>query len=182
MAFVSAISQRHADLYFPALAESEPYQLQLTKILPLYFESCIKPKFPLESCKFYFLPLSHFIGETSFPRLDVFDTYVDGDKVTLMDFNPWGIVTDSLLFTWNELNAFGVKSDAAAATAQKTPELRVITDKAIRPVDPFGGLHGVPLEYHRLAMDVSESGKQPVEALLELMQQQQLSDEEDMQE
>jgi len=157
-----AISQRHSDSYFPALAEDGIHKQQLVKTLQAFFSNDIRPRFRSNSY--------------------AFDVYVDGDRALLLDFNPWGIVTDSLLFTWNELNIMMPKTaEAAIATSRKPlPELRVITDAAVRPVDPFSGLHGVPLEYHRLAMDLGEGGKQPVEALLELMQNQTLSDDEEM--
>jgi D123 len=48
----------------------------------------------------------------------VMDVYVDRrDKVWLLDFNVFDQMTDSILFTWNELHALAAAGTAAAAAA-----------------------------------------------------------------
>ena len=74
------ISQRY-QCYFEYLPERK--QSVFNEILNLY-NSKVKDKF----------------ADSDF----VFDVYIDNADIYLVDFNPFGPVTDSILFTWDELH------------------------------------------------------------------------------
>lgn len=101
-----AVSQRHADQHFEHLTKEKDEILELIND---------------------FLQ-EHVIGTFSGGRLSSFvvDVYVDRhDRVWIVDFNVWGDRTDSLLFTWEELQIWH---------APKENEIRVIeTEKQVRP-------------------------------------------------
>ncbi|KAJ3083930.1 hypothetical protein HK102_000826, partial [Quaeritorhiza haematococci] len=93
-----AISQRDYVNFYPFLNEvKEELQEKITD----FFEENIRDKFP----------------DPSF----VFDVYINRNnrKVWLVDFNPFGPMTDTLLYTWDEI------------LSAQTPTLRIITS----PVD-----------------------------------------------
>lgn len=96
-------------------------------------------------------------GQDSF----VFDVYIEtGGRVWLLDLNPWGLMTDALLFSWLELGAvnaseqvwnralavkYATEAGIAAPTAgdqargnadddEPLPVVRVIdSNRAVRP-------------------------------------------------
>jgi hypothetical protein len=69
----------------------------------------------------------------------IFDAYIDKqEKVWLLDFNVWGRRTDTLLFTWDELQTMDSGDD-------DTVEIRVVeTEKQVR---------GDPLASYRAPID-----------------------------
>ncbi|XP_001641838.2 cell division cycle protein 123 homolog [Nematostella vectensis] len=77
-----AISQRDISNYYHFLAENED---EICADILNFYESKIEEKFP----------------DTSY----VFDVYKYADqKCTLIDFSPYGVPTNPLLFTWSELD------------------------------------------------------------------------------
>jgi D123 len=113
---VLGISQRHQGIYFPSLADSK--QSVCDDIIKFFNES-IKGVFP----------------EKDF----TFDVWIrsPGD-VILIDFNPFGCVTDSLLFSWEELWSEGLTS----------LQYRIVTDKNVEP-DPYR-FYAVPQDFVHL--------------------------------
>eukprot|EP00586_Coscinodiscus_wailesii_P021958 CAMPEP_0172495964 /NCGR_PEP_ID=MMETSP1066-20121228/79761_1 /TAXON_ID=671091 /ORGANISM="Coscinodiscus wailesii, Strain CCMP2513" /LENGTH=322 /DNA_ID=CAMNT_0013267995 /DNA_START=126 /DNA_END=1094 /DNA_ORIENTATION=+ len=80
-----AISQRDHTQYYPHLSSSLP---RIRDLIHFEFHENIKSRFVL-SCY-------------------VVDLYIDTrGKVWVLDFNVWGEQTDSLLFSWDELNSGG---------------------------------------------------------------------------
>ncbi|NXX58144.1 CD123 protein, partial [Scopus umbretta] len=71
----------------------------------------------------------------------VFDVYRDSrGKIWLIDFNPFGEVTDSLLFTWEELTSGkNLKGDQGegAATEQDYPVFRCTNSKVTVQPSPY---------------------------------------------
>ncbi|XP_039262586.2 translation initiation factor eIF2 assembly protein-like isoform X1 [Styela clava] len=58
---------------------------------------------PVEICRFFQEKIQHKFNNSNY----VVDIYKKRDgKFWIIDFNPWGSMTDSLLFTWEELNSF----------------------------------------------------------------------------
>jgi len=137
---VVAISQRQADQHFEHLPQEKD---ELLVFLEDFLEECVFEKFASGGIPSY-----------------VVDVYVDRqDRVWIVDFNVWGERTDSLLFSWEELNGWG---------ADKESEIRVVeTEKEIRP-------H--PLNNFRAPMDTvhvaSITGGSPdnFQALMDLCQ------------
>lgn len=67
-----------------------------------------------------------------------FDVYIDKkDRVWLLDFNVWGVQTDSLLFDWEELTSTSVDD---------TPSIRVVEDDEL-------AVHHDPLASYRAPID-----------------------------
>ncbi|KAI0215240.1 cell division cycle 123 [Lamellibrachia satsuma] len=103
-----------------------------------------------------------------FPDCDyVFDVYrKKKEKVYLVDFNPFGSVTDSLLFDWQELKT-------NTNTASENPVFRYVQDElGVQPA-PYH-TSGVPQDFIHLA-----SGEDPYKLvdLLKLKIQQQNEDD-----
>lgn len=72
---------------------------------------------------------------------DTFDVFLDdGGDVNLLDFNPWGPITDALLFTWNELN--GIRPGSTSI------EFRTVTSPAVQP-NPYS-FYGMPVDFIRM--------------------------------
>ncbi|KNC75615.1 hypothetical protein SARC_11863, partial [Sphaeroforma arctica JP610] len=90
------ISQRHHDMFFETLL---PIQAELKARIETFYADNILLKFPDPSY--------------------VFDVYLGPRTVRLIDFNPFGPLTDSLMFDWQEL------SDPHRETQDST-ELRII--------------------------------------------------------
>eukprot|EP01134_Creolimax_fragrantissima_P002261 CFRG2261T1 len=98
-----AASQRHHDMYFSALG---PLFDEISERLQTFYDEHIHERF----------------ADPSY----VFDVYVGSSCITLLDFNPFGDTTDSLMFEWDELR----NTDAFAETE---PEIRIVqTAKGIR--------------------------------------------------
>lgn len=76
-----AACQRDTSNYYPHLAKEEA---SIRQDLASFFQEQVVDKFPLKS----------YVMDVTRPRKD---------KVILVDFNPWGDTTDSLLFSWEEL-------------------------------------------------------------------------------
>lgn len=114
----------------------------------------------------------------------VFDVYIKGNRVYLLDFNPFGRVTDSLLFTWEELFLWhlavgtvvakegleGEEEPAGEDILQKMPQMRIVQQQVIQP--SLATQYGVPVE----EFDVSSEGG--LEQLIRLQQLQAESYEE----
>ncbi|XP_068132229.1 translation initiation factor eIF2 assembly protein-like isoform X2 [Hyperolius riggenbachi] len=67
----------------------------------------------------------------------VFDIYRDSEgKIWLIDFNPFGEVTDSLLFTWDELTS-GTNPGAEEAVDQDSPTFRCTTSEVTVQPSPY---------------------------------------------
>ena len=79
-----AISQRNADIYFSFLKEMEQ---KIKKKIIQFFENKIKNSFEDDN---YVMDVYLHLGEQK-------------DRVVLIDFNPWCLKTDPLLFSWSEL-------------------------------------------------------------------------------
>lgn len=72
---------------------------------------------------------------------DTFDVFIgDDEDVHLLDFNPWGHITDALLFTWEELN--GISS------ASNSVEFRTVTSPSVQP-SPYS-FYGMPVDFIRM--------------------------------
>ncbi|XP_053107322.1 cell division cycle protein 123 homolog isoform X4 [Hemicordylus capensis] len=70
----------------------------------------------------------------------VFDVYRDSmGRVWLIDFNPFGEVTDSLLFTWEELSGNSLKDDQSegAAMEQDYPSFRCTNSNLTVQPSPY---------------------------------------------
>jgi len=105
---VVAISQRHLGIHFPHLVVHE--KAICSDILHFY-HTCIGNKFP----------------DTDF----TFDIWrKSGEDIVLLDFNPFGPVTDSLLFSWNELMNWSPRNPSCPC------EFRCVLEKDIKP-DPY---------------------------------------------
>ena len=76
-----ATCQRDTSNYYPHLAREED---SIKQDIESFFQEQIRDQFPLDQ----------FVMDVTRPRKD---------KIVLVDFNPWGDSTDSLLYTWEEL-------------------------------------------------------------------------------
>lgn len=80
---IIGISQRHDTTCFKYLIEN-------------------KDRILIDICNFFNRKINHVFAETSF----TFDVYISpGNRISLVDFNPFGRITDALLFSWDELLA-----------------------------------------------------------------------------
>lgn len=62
----------------------------------------------------------------------VFDVYVDGNLIYLLDFNPFGPVTDSILFSWDDL----LQLDAQSVDSSDEGIFVIVTaDSGMQPSD-----------------------------------------------
>lgn len=75
-----AISQRDDTQYYPFIGANRE---DIIKDITSFYKEQIQPKFPLDDYV-----------------IDVFRS--KKDSVKLVDFNPFGITTDAILFDWNE--------------------------------------------------------------------------------
>ena len=92
-----AVCQRDHKAHYPFLAVQER-QAQLRSALAGFFHRYLRGRH----------------SESSF----VFDAYVDRkDKVFLLDINPFGAVTDALLYEWDELRRLGIGAAAVVAAS-----------------------------------------------------------------
>ena len=103
---IQAISQRDVN-YYSFLNEIKE-ELE-TKIIQ-FFETRIQNKFFNRNCMYkiqtLFYILSNFYYKLNIIIIsDVFDVYVtrNRERVWLIDFNPFGPMTDSLMYTWEEI-------------------------------------------------------------------------------
>ncbi|GKY98643.1 hypothetical protein MPSEU_000821000 [Mayamaea pseudoterrestris] len=132
-----AVCQRHDSQHFPHL-QRDAYMIR--SLIVEFFDEIVCGKFANGAIVKY-----------------VFDCYVDQhEKVWIVDFNVWGRRTDTLLYTWDELEA--MDSDM--------PEMRIVeTDKQVRS-DPLAS-YRAPIDAVHLA---SLTGGDPkaFEALMKL--------------
>jgi len=118
-----AICQRDTSNYYPFLAREEE---SIKQDIQSFFHEHVKHKFKLDN----------FVMDVTRPRKD---------KIVLVDFNPWGDTTDSLLFTWEEL---GEMKD-------EVPCLRYIQES--------GGVQPHPYRHYSIPRDMVDlaSGTDP---------------------
>ena len=103
-----AVSQRHLGIHFPHLNANK--DTICSDILHFY----------------------HTYVDGKFPDADfTFDIWrKSGKDIVLLDFNPFGPVTDSLLFSWNELMNWSPRNPSSQC------EFRSVLEKDIQP-DPY---------------------------------------------
>lgn len=86
--------------------------------------------------------------------IDVFDVYRrDQGKLVLIDFNPFGVVTDGLLFTWDEMNSDDFLQ------SEKSPE----QDPVFRYIESSSGVRPSPYQNSAVPVDFVDlaSGEDP---------------------
>lgn len=98
---IIAISQRDCTSFYEYLCE---YKETILQDILKFHSSKISTKFPIKDYV-----------------MDVFRP--NENEVVLIDFNPFSIMTDGLLFSWEEL-------DSITTPVLGTPELRLITDSS----------------------------------------------------
>jgi len=131
------ICQRHDDAFFPYIAANET---QIQRDIQTFYERNVKGKF-------------HRLNFV----MDVFRKS-SGD-VLLIDFGPWGRVTDALMFNWTELNSISAEdvttnsSDSSSPSTTSTnswPLFRfVLSDADMRPTRFASS--AVPLDFNHLS-------------------------------
>jgi len=105
---VIAISQRHLGVHFPHL---NIHKETISSDILHFYDTFIKGKF----------------ADADF----TFDIWCKSrEDIVLLDFNPFGPVTDSLLFSWNELMCWSPRNPSSPC------EFRYVLDKDIQP-DPY---------------------------------------------
>ncbi|GFU00151.1 cell division cycle protein 123 homolog [Nephila pilipes] len=112
------ISQREHSLYFDHIDHCKD---AIVEDIVNFYQLHIQSKFP---CDNY-----------------VFDVYRKKGKVYLIDFNPFGIVCESLLFSWNELNSGSVKPNG-----NNLPEFRYVNSSC--------GVRPSTLSHHAVPQDI----------------------------
>ncbi|XP_013396820.1 cell division cycle protein 123 homolog [Lingula anatina] len=120
------ISQRHPCDFFPFLGKGNGAILEDIK---LFFYNKIYKQFPDENY--------------------VFDVYRKSEhNILLLDFNPFGPVTDGLLFEWEELDSWPDGDSASEEVPE--PVFRFIeTEMGVKP-SPYQQ-HGMPVDMVDLA-------------------------------
>jgi hypothetical protein len=122
---VAAACQRHVAQFFPHLPAEVP---RLRGLVAEFVAERVVPQF--EEARF------------------TLDVYADAaGRVWIVDFNPWGGPTDSLLFAWEEL-------EALASGPQASEHERL--DWPFRVVDELAGVSFRKSALHRLPVDVGE--------------------------
>ncbi|KAG4953257.1 hypothetical protein JHK82_038884 [Glycine max] len=108
------ISQREVTTFYPVLLEKKN---DLLFLIQAFFINHVRAKFESENY--------------------TFDVYITkDDRVKIVDFNPWGAFTLSLLFTWDELDHIHSEGNDV--------EFRIVEDRcAVRP----GLKTAVPFDY-----------------------------------
>ncbi|TKY56913.1 Cell division cycle protein 123-like [Spatholobus suberectus] len=108
------ISQREVTTFYPVLLEKKN---DLLLLIQSFFNNYVRAKFESK----------HY----------TFDVYITKDeRVKVVDFNPWGAFTLSLLFTWDELDHIH--------SEENDVEFRTVEDRcAVRP----GLKTAVPFDY-----------------------------------
>jgi len=121
---IVAACQRDTSNYYPYLSrEEESIKLDILS----FFHEHISQKFKLQ----------HFVIDVTRPRKD---------KIILVDFNPWGDTTDSLLFTWEELE-----------------EMKDNIEPCLRYIKESGGVQPHPYRHYSIPRDMVDlaSGTDP---------------------
>ncbi|KAL5100790.1 hypothetical protein RYX36_005117 [Vicia faba] len=108
------VSQREVTTFYPVLLEKKN---DIILLIQAFFNNHVRGKFELENY--------------------TFDVYVtNNERVKIVDFNPWGGFTLSLLFTWDEIEH--VRSEGGDV------EFRIVEDRCgVRP----GLKTAVPYDY-----------------------------------
>lgn len=133
------ISQRHSDMYYKFIPE---HRKDIVADIQAFFYHIVKDNFP-DKCY-------------------CFDVYRRSQgKLLLLDFNPFGRVTDSLLYSWEELE--GDDLLPTGDVEYPVPELRCVESPSGVHTNPYGA-YAYPKDFH----DIS-SGEDPAK-LLELLQ------------
>lgn len=149
------ICQRHCANYYDFIG---PHRQAIAEDVLNFYNRAIKAKFP----------------DNDF----VFDVYrKDKGKVHLVDFNPFGVVTDSLLYSWDELENSNVplKGSQDDAVISDLPPFRYITsNQGVQP-SPYMR-YGLPQDF----IDLS-TGSDPLKLVdfLQLQIQSQNGDSSD---
>lgn len=133
-----AASQRYTKNCYVFLKD-ETFQKTLIEKIDLFFKENLHGKFP----------------DMNF----VFDAYVEirenkSYRVWLVDINPWGTFTNSLLFSWEELDK-----------KQESIELKVIMDDNTMVIEKNSALFQMPVEFQGEA--TAENIKQWIDMLSE---------------
>ena len=123
---VVCISQRDTSNFYPHMEREE---LNIKRDVMSFFSEHIRSRFPL-SC---------FVMDVVRPSKD---------NVILVDFNPWGQTTDSLLFSWDELDSLILS----------TPDIVIF-----RYIKESGGVMPHSYRHYSLPKDVIDltSGEDP---------------------
>ena len=123
-----AVSQRHHSQYYSYL-HKQKYEIKMS--LMKFFENSIQHQFATGSIKNY-----------------AFDCYIDKNRrVWLLDFNIWGAQTDSLMYSWDELNLMCKQDeiDNEGDVIDMLPDIRL--------VDCPKKVHQDPLASYRAPLD-----------------------------
>ncbi|NWH65885.1 CD123 protein, partial [Geococcyx californianus] len=126
------ISQRDYTQYYDHISKQHE---EICRSVQEFFEKHIQYRFLDEDCKY----LKASISKWSM-----------GGKVWLIDFNPFGEVTDSLLFTWEELtsgkNLKGEQCEGEATTEQDSPVFRCTNSEVTVQPSPYLS-YGLPKDF-----------------------------------
>lgn len=131
------VSQRHTSMHFQHLSDLV-FVEEMRQHLTSWFDKHVRGRFPLERYAF-----DVYVGKP--PR----------QKVTLVDFSPWGPSTDPLLFDWDELGKELEGRRVAAADELSDFELRVVRGEGERR-GKLENYHAVPLEIAELGCSSPE--------------------------
>ena len=130
---IIGVSQRNYSQYYAHLHKQKS---EIGMDLIDFYDDSIRGKFAKGKISYY-----------------VFDCYIDKNRrVWLIDFNVWGSKTDSLLYTWDELNILSKQriEDVATDIADVLPEIRLVDcPKEVHP-DPLSS-YRVPIDTVDLA-------------------------------
>ncbi|KAL4223537.1 hypothetical protein ACF0H5_017008 [Mactra antiquata] len=132
------ITQRHIDMYYEFIPENKK---EIVSDIQGFFYHIIKDNFPDKNYCF-----------------DVYRRHQG--KLILLDFNPFGRVTDGLLFDWDELEGNGLLPENDSA--HHIPEIRCIDSPSGVQPNPYSA-YGYPKDLK----DIS-SGEDPTK-LMELL-------------
>jgi len=144
------ISQRHDDAHFPFISANSN---QIQTDIEIFYRSHIHGRFSLPSF-----------------AMDIHRNS-RGD-IVLIDFGPWGPVTDPLMFTWPELEELG---RTAASIGSTSPDFRFVTSDADMRPCRFAA-SAMPIDFAHLA-----SGQDP-EKLIDFLNLRRLQEEEEEEE
>lgn len=80
-----------------------------------------------------------------------FDVYVDTkDRIWVLDFNVWGVQTDSLLFEWDELMKLTPEKEEVWTIDNANPEFRIVANELEIRQDPLAS-YRAPIDTVNLA-------------------------------
>ncbi|XP_055958440.1 cell division cycle protein 123 homolog isoform X2 [Patella vulgata] len=123
-----AISQRHHTQFYEFIGKECK---EIVTDIMFFYEENIKGKFLDESF--------------------VFDVYrKEKGMVILLDFNPFGHVTDSQLYKWKELTAETIPDSSDGPTEPDQPSFRYVQTKDCIQPSSYAGF-GIPIDFMDLA-------------------------------